>query len=154
MASNNLFWSFITILHTINLTAYHCNSILQNRWTQRRKKVLSSLSTVLRYSFQWLTIMQRDAIRIRRKRARRFLRRSSAQSKVSTEGTQMWRRFSWNVRSWQRRKATKYLQFRWRSFYILKNYRKKERKKELYLTSLSLSLSFRLNLVSLSNCSI
>ena len=44
MASSDVFWSFITILHTINLTAYHCNSILQNRWTQRRKKVLSSLS--------------------------------------------------------------------------------------------------------------
>ena len=47
MASNNLFWGFITILHTINLTAYHCNSILQNRWTQRRKEVLSSLSNSL-----------------------------------------------------------------------------------------------------------
>ena len=46
-AGNNLFWSFITILHTINLTAYHYNSILQNRWTQRRKKVLSSLSNSL-----------------------------------------------------------------------------------------------------------
>ena len=47
MASNNLFWGFITILHTINLTAYHCNSILQNGWTQRRKEVLSSLSNSL-----------------------------------------------------------------------------------------------------------
>ena len=47
MASNNLFWGFITILHTINLTAYHCNSILQSRWTQRRKEVLSSLSNSL-----------------------------------------------------------------------------------------------------------
>ena len=47
MASNNLFWGFITILHTINLTAYHRKSILQNRWTQRRKEVLSSLSNSL-----------------------------------------------------------------------------------------------------------